>query len=357
MPAPSLAELIKDLTESPSVEKLREALQTAIQLEFSTIPPYLTAFWSVKTGGPVKTALKTIWKEEMLHMGLVCNMLRAVGGQPQLDSPSVVPTYPTPLPGGVHPHLTVALEGFGNSALRTFLQIEYPRTPPVAHTEAERAEAAVLGGLVLAAQGAATIGEFYEAILAAFHALAPTLAITADGQVESDSFNPPLTKVTTLAEVEAAIELISKQGEGSSESPDDTGPSDLAHYYRFGEMREGKKLVKDATTGVYGYTGAAVAVPSGAAVWPVGPIPIGGFKPEVVDDSVAPTLAEFDDTYRKMLALLQAAWGPGTQAERDQALSDSIDVMKELTPLAKALMEKPLKDGSGKHSGPNFRVV
>jgi hypothetical protein len=68
---------------------LRTSLQRAIELEFSTIPPYLCAMWSIRTGrtDPVYQIIETVVKQEMLHMGLACNMLVAIDGRPRIEHP------------------------------------------------------------------------------------------------------------------------------------------------------------------------------------------------------------------------------------------------------------------------------
>lgn len=69
------------------IKGLKDALQTAIQLEFSTIPLYLCAAWSIMdTANPDRHTILGIVKDEMLHMGLACNMLSAIGGTPDICS-------------------------------------------------------------------------------------------------------------------------------------------------------------------------------------------------------------------------------------------------------------------------------
>src|ERR1700679_2159733 len=84
-----------------TVEGLRAALQNAIELEHSAIPPYLYALYSLKPGtnGELAEIIRSVVLEEMLHMSLACNVLNAVGGQPLIDSPKFIPDYPTHLPG------------------------------------------------------------------------------------------------------------------------------------------------------------------------------------------------------------------------------------------------------------------
>src|SRR5690242_7881501 len=108
------AQIVELMGVSPSehdLDWLKESLQAAIHLEFATIPPYLCAMWSIKTAsGRAYDHLREVVMEEMLHLGLACNMLTAIGGTPRLF-PNAAPKYPCPLPGGVRPGLIVPLRG------------------------------------------------------------------------------------------------------------------------------------------------------------------------------------------------------------------------------------------------------
>src|SRR5262245_66268722 len=79
---------------------LREHLQWAIELEHSTLPPYLCALYSIKPGtnAAAVSIMTSVFIEEMLHMTLAANVLNAVGGAPALDRPDFIPPYPAFLP-------------------------------------------------------------------------------------------------------------------------------------------------------------------------------------------------------------------------------------------------------------------
>lgn len=69
-------------------EELYLHLQYAAIVELSTIPPYLTALYSLKD----KTSkafqiIRSVVIEEMLHLNLVCNLINAIGYKPQLVHP------------------------------------------------------------------------------------------------------------------------------------------------------------------------------------------------------------------------------------------------------------------------------
>jgi ferritin-like protein len=325
-----IVELMTVPAEEHDLDWLRESLQAAIELEFATIPPYLSAFWSVKNRiDPVARSIREIVREEMLHMGLACNMLTAIGGTPALNTPGSVPVYPGPLPGGVHPELRVSLQGLSRAAARLFMDIEFPENGPVA---------------LEATEAFPTIGAFYTAVLDAFETLQPPLS--EDRQLEGPL---GLGKVRSLEEVLQAIELIKRQGEGSQDSPEDTGVTDLAHYYRFGEIYHGRKLRKEPETGEWGFNGDPMPFPD---VWPMAEVPPGGYQDADVTEQVRALLHELDRIYTTMLNQLQDAWQNGSQ----DSLDESIGSMFSLRDPAVSLMQIPIPSGTGTY-GPCFRLA
>ena len=116
-------------TQFYSIEQLREDLQTALQLEHSTIPPYLTALASIKFSYnlEIQNILETVVIQEMMHMALVANILNAIGGTPSLYSKEFLPRYPSRLPGGVQHDLIVPIEKLSLGLIRNiFMKIEQP---------------------------------------------------------------------------------------------------------------------------------------------------------------------------------------------------------------------------------------
>src|SRR5580698_6425575 len=80
--------------------ELQHHLATAIQLELSTIPPYLCALYSIKSGTNAEAVriIRSVVVEEMLHMILACNILNAIGGELAVNRKGFIPTYPGKLP-------------------------------------------------------------------------------------------------------------------------------------------------------------------------------------------------------------------------------------------------------------------
>ena len=91
---------------------LQEALQTAMQLEFATIPPYLCAEWSINSDpDSVGSMIHGIVVQEMFHFALAGNMPTAIGKAPSIANAAFVPRYPTNvLPGGIPQTLAVDLK-------------------------------------------------------------------------------------------------------------------------------------------------------------------------------------------------------------------------------------------------------
>ena len=103
-----IVELMRVQPEVRDIGWLQESLASAVQLELATIPTYLTAYWSVKSGEVQQLILEVVL-QEMYHMGLAANLLTGIGGTPEITADA--PVYPGPLPGGVRPELTVYIEG------------------------------------------------------------------------------------------------------------------------------------------------------------------------------------------------------------------------------------------------------
>jgi hypothetical protein len=314
------------------VDWLQQALQSAVELEFSTLPVYLSGMWSIEDqSGEVYDLVNSVVLEEMLHMGLACNMLRGIGGSPQITAPA----YPGPLPGGVRPGLEVYLAGLTPASVEMYMQIEQPEHPVAAD-----------------ADGYPTIGAFYDAILAAFQTLSPPIdttgQLTAELSVEvpdppgpDKNIDENLTPVGSLDDVEQAIATIKDQGEGTSTSPD--APEyggELAHYYRFGEIYYGKKFVP--TQSGWDYAGDPVEFP---ACYPVARVPSGGY-PDVAESQA------FDQAFTELVDHLQNAWGAGGENELDAAIGK----MVRLYSLAEPLITMPLPGGGGNY-GPDFIPV
>ncbi|CAM5409963.1 hypothetical protein STENM327S_02004 [Streptomyces tendae] len=147
----------------------------------------------------VARLIRRIIGDEMFHMGVVCNLLVAVGGRPRVTD--AAPAYPGPLPGGVRDGVNVYLSGLTRPFVHdVMMAIEAPEAP-----------------LARAVNNSPSIGHFYDDLLRAFRSTAPPLS--ARGQLSQHIGSDVLEPVTDLDGVERAIEIIKEQGEGTRSSP------------------------------------------------------------------------------------------------------------------------------------------
>ena len=244
-----------------NIAELQGSLLTAIQLEFSTIPPYLCAEWSIDSDpSGVTDMIHGVVMQEMLHYGLACNMYTATGGSlsGEIATPDFVPAYPANgLPGGVHPGLVVSLQPLSPQALQTFMSIEYPEvTPVVQQPDTPPAPAPPTPP---------TIGRFYQVITTAFSTMFPGGSLPHSpsvNQVVTNVDSDRLFAINTVADALNAINEITDQGEGTSMSPDRGvfDPSTLAHYYTFAQIYYGKTVAQVGTG--FQYSNPAIMMPT-----------------------------------------------------------------------------------------------
>lgn len=241
-----------------SIADLKKALQTAIELEHATIPPYLTANFTLfnTDNEQISDLIGSILGEEMLHLSIACNILNAIGGRPVLNKPGFIPRYPGPLPGGVESGLHVPLQKFSKELVHdVFMVIEEPEN------------IIDIPSLKATADGV-TIGQFYtniKSLISTLEAEAKQIGKTIftgniAEQMTYEKFYPEslLFKIVDEATALRGIDIIIDQGEGTSTDPfvspdDDAGHDEPAHYYRFEEIYEGKTLLRNPAGGyMYG---------------------------------------------------------------------------------------------------------
>jgi Ferritin-like len=313
-------------------------LQNAVELEHSTIPPYLTAIFSLKPGTNrrIGELIRSIVIEEMLHMTISANILIATGGSPQINTSNFVPKYPGPLPMNIG-GLTVGIEAFSIPLTEDiFMAIEEPENPiPVK---------------MAATEEFATIGAFYDAIQAKIRELGDGIFVntTAPPQVVSSKWfsEQKLFVITDVESACRAIELVKIEGEGTSATPFQK-PGDPAHYYKFGEIVAGREIVR--TPDGYAYAGEAILFePSG--VWPLKPnCKIADFP---VGTQARTRIEQFAYGYSTLLNALHETFN-GDPSRLDAA----IGMMYDLRVLATALMQTDVGDGSGLTVGPSYEFV
>ncbi|GAB2656922.1 ferritin-like domain-containing protein [Nocardia goodfellowii] len=340
---------ISDAKAIDTLEDLRRHLQWAIELEHATIPPYMCALFSLEPGGNVEVAqvISSVFVEEMLHLALAANLLNAVGGEPRLDSPELLPAYPHPLPHGdqtVH----VQLAPFGPEALELFLSIEQP---------------AALRALP-ESEGYHTIGQFYAALELGLRTLVDTLGEQVvfcgdpNRQLDEMHFNSGGGRVIPVHDLKSALAALAEiveQGEGAARTQVWDGEKDVfhperdqvAHYYRFLELREGRRF-QAGDTPRSGPTGEPITFDPDK-VLPMRLNPRMADYP--VDSAVRRAQEQFNNTYCLLLYLLEDTFN-GNPAQ----MRDALGAMYALKSQAQALMAMPSGDGHTT-AGPTFEYV
>lgn len=330
-----------------TVEQLHKALLTAIQLELATLPPYLTALYSIKPGMNVEIAaiLRHVAMQEMLHFCLVGNVLNAIGGQCQVTAAEFVPRYPGPLPMniGTKPDkpFIVPLRKLSIELIRDiFMTIEEPEDPnryanehtPVPKTPQHH-----------------TIGEFYDALAAAVAAHGRSI-FTGDPkwQVTGWFAKDELFAVTDPKSAARAFEIIKEQGEGAGDMPTDDRHK-LAHYYLFAEIANGRRLVRNSKHPKgWSFTGAKIPFDP-AGVYPMVDDP-GEVK--LPDSSPAGMFADrFDATFSTLLNALHVTFNG-----HPHHFESAVGVMYTLRIIAQQLMALPIP-GRTTTAGPRWRYV
>jgi hypothetical protein len=269
-----------------NVERLRELLEAAVKLELATIPPYLCALYSIHPGTNREATMvvRSVVVEEMLHMILAGNVLNAVGGRPRVSGADNAPHYPHELPDGV----VLDLLPFSPAAVESFLQVENPEYK-AEHQAPElrlgRRRTVHPSHVLTVSDRPTTIGAFYAEIVAGLREVAADIGEEAlfcgdpTRQIGGDYYyaagGAPIV-VTDLDSACRALEEVVEQGEGDMSSAFDAD-NDLAHYYRFEQLKYGRSY----------RPGDGVGIPSGPAV----EVDFAAVHPMLPN----PKLEEFDD--------------------------------------------------------------
>jgi len=334
--------IIQGIQSATSAADLHGYLQQAVKLEHATIPPYLTAMFSLKPGvnQGIARLIRSIVIEEMLHMTISANILIAIGGHPRINTKDFVPSYPGPLPMNIG-DLTVGIEAFSIELTKnTFMEIEEPENPIPIRTDA----------LAAAEPEFATIGAFYDAIQHKIRELGEGIFVkkSAPPQVVAHQWFPP-HKLFVIHGVESAcagIDVIKTEGEGTSTSPFQS-PENPAHYYKFGEIVAGRQVIQTPTS--FAYAGAPILFDP-AGIWPLrANCKIADFPQGT---QARTRIAQYAYSYSTLLNALHETFNTDPSK-----LNAAIGMMYDLRVQAVALMQTDTLDGTGQTVGPSYEYV
>eukprot|EP01125_Pyxidicula_operculata_P022784 TRINITY_DN9574_c0_g1_i1.p1 TRINITY_DN9574_c0_g1~~TRINITY_DN9574_c0_g1_i1.p1 ORF type:complete len:1028 (-),score=229.28 TRINITY_DN9574_c0_g1_i1:61-3144(-) len=344
-----------------NVQRLKEHLQNALSVELSTIPMYLYAMYTinvgddqefygayfglqmlpnpkpltdeqVKYGEKMISLIKNVASQEMLHLCLVGNVLKALGGEPLLYCDKVVPKYP-----GNFPHadtLTVHLDKLCPEQVDLFIEVEEP---------------APSNG-VPQADNFSTIAQFYDAVENAIVALSKEDKHIWKPELSKYQFHPGQAyaprvqdtgNITVVVDDKTALEalkIITDQGEGlkgeyTVNRWDDESKLELSHYATFKQLKE---MLKSPNCVIF----PSVADPR---------------RNDIKDRRIVALLDLFNAAYSYLLVVLQTIWQTSDEKKRGQLIYTGmmtimIGIMR---PLAQTLVRTPHPSGQG-NMGPSF---
>ena len=334
-----------------NVERLRELLEAAVKLELATIPPYLCALYSIHPGTNLEATLvvRSVVVEEMLHMILAGNVLNAIGGRPRVSGRQNAPHYPHELPDGV----ILDLLPFSPAAVESFLQVENPeyKAEPAAGGGHNRRKIVHSAHALTVPGRPTTIGAFYAEIVAGLEEVAAEIGEQAlfsgdpTRQIGGDYYyaagGAPIL-VTDLDSARRALEEVVEQGEGDIMSAFDA-EDDLAHYYRFEQLKYGR--VYQPGDGVGVPTGPEVEVDFGA-VYPMLPNP-------TLDEFTDPELRAAAERANLQWSLLLTQIDEAFDGSPHE-LIPAVHTMFRLRDAMLVLLGNPMPGHDGFHAGPTF---
>lgn len=274
----------------------------------------------------------SVARQEMEHLGLVINLLTAVGGAPQLAHPAF--PYTTHLFGG-----EMALVPFSSATVKKFVCFERPVTidPKDAYCETPPVASGV---------DYATVSELYErierALIDADRApeplfIGPPGAQVGGGVLGTDfprigamggGYDVYMSTVTDLASARQAIDRIIEQGEGNP------GDHEYSHYHRF------RQIVTELDRSGDAFTPARNVVPNPALETAAEP-----GSTIITHPVTTQVMGLFDAAYSTMLLVLNRLFAHTDETEDDLAVLRSVGFFPLMTmavrPLAELLTEMP----------------
>lgn len=244
--------------EQWTINHLHEHLQAAVDLEFWTIPFYMSAMYSIKDrNAEAYQLIRTVVNQEMLHLQSAANIANAYGLSPtfnapeykgkhiphlnfDLDNPEVIKQYEP---------FTAEIGPLDKEHINAMCLIEIPEDISIGkqvllHSKVE--EYGSIGAFYKALrEGAAQMTQYLKGnvrqvdFFSAYYRNMPSLMITESGQSGYD-------------QVDLLIDLITEQGEGAGDTDpivpsvfqntaDDQDPNE-DHYMKFMTIREAGKL-------------------------------------------------------------------------------------------------------------------
>jgi hypothetical protein len=329
-------------------EELINALTEAAELEHSFLVQYLFAAFSFKRRADEgvselqlekmrdwEATILSVAREEMAHLGTVCNLLISIGGAAQLRRMS----FPD-LPNKYFPFES-KLEKFNLISLERFIGFETPVKPPSAFKIREVAPEPIEFDKV---------GILYETIKQGFIKLNKELSSSSlfmlpfnNNQIDDWSASMKIYKISNLIDAIKAIDSIVEEGEGARSDKEDN------HYNKFKKIFKQYKEELDTNPNFQPARNVAS-----------NPITVDYGKPNttlIPKSSLAFRLAGlFNTTYNTAILMLMQYYELEDSHEHKKLLqSSSRQIMSAIIrPLAEILTEVQIEDNNDLMAGAPF---
>ena len=109
---------------------LLDLLETALEVTHATMPPLLTALWSIKKGYSrnIRRTLIKIVDQEKYKIDIIARIMLSLGGRPKMFHGSFALSYPSTLPNGIDKDEVLSLEMLSVDQLSKVMAIKRPET-------------------------------------------------------------------------------------------------------------------------------------------------------------------------------------------------------------------------------------
>jgi len=356
-----------------TVEDLHYYLIQSMMIEHATLPPYLTALYSIKPGPNLEAfhIIRSVAVEKILYLSLLANVFNAVGGNIQgvLTDYNFIPTYPTTLPAG-EIDVEVSLRKFSPETIETFLNIGRSKnvsenTPLV---KSRTGETIADNFLKILGQSEDliyySIGMFYAELVRGLQALDqeykskgqnlfsgdPSKQITPEYYYDGAGDIIPVRDINSAVR---ALKVIQQQGEGggAGQSTIYNTEMEVYSYYRFEQLKLGRYYIIDKeellNSDQPGYPSGETFTVDWGAVYPVLENATLSDYPEGSELYTAGS--EFQQAYRHLLAELECSFNG-----RPERLLPAVGGMLRLKDLANHLICTPIPERYGVNAAPIY---
>ncbi|NDY92837.1 ferritin-like domain-containing protein [Ideonella livida] len=332
-------------SDAPTLTDLQHAAQLALQVEFTTIPVYLSGMYSITDkGSTAYQALRAVVMEEMFHVNQAANLVIALGALPRFTG-DAAPHYP-----GYLPH--------ANEATTPLLGL-YRASPDVFSNVYAAIETPAPAGAPAQADRYDTIAQLYEALVQGLMRYPgdPFATPAAEGRQRTDiylgKFGGTVLQVSDMDSALRGIQQIVEQGEGRVPAGAPLVPQEpFGTYNQYGIRTDGTYGPILGTPLELSHFSRFRQVSLSSDPFP----PTLPISSNPADEAFGNPLAQalsrsFNNAYSVMLHAFEQSFTAGMG---DPYFGVVLNLMHQVLPqLALALMSTPAQQGGDASVGPN----